>query len=645
MNNNRSITPNDPADFTPAMGNYKTLQPFRYWCQKVLPLVYDDSLSYYELLCKVVDYINKTMEDVETLHSDVVNLHGAYEELQKYVNDYFDTLDIQEEINNKLDKMASDGTLLTIMIPSISTETAKWLSKNITNPTNPVIDKSLTVSGAAADASVTGKYSNKLASGANFSSLSVTYTHDSNSITFTVNCGTTGFLFTTYDLYGARDINGKSATTKLTSPWNGGTFIIAYRPTDKTLHAYILTQAIAPITDIIIYSVALGSDFSILTIPYSVMPTYYTSLSSKFNAANAWVTGKYSDKLALGANFSSLSVTYTHDSDSITFTVNCGTTGFLFTTYDLYGARDINGKSATTKLTSPWNGGTFIIAYRPTDKTLHAYILTQAIAPITDIIIYSVALGSDFSILTIPYSVMPEKVNIPLSTKNLGDNTFSIFNSAVCCGDSYTSGYIKTDKQTSETNEKYSWVKYLSTITGCNCINCGSSGANVLTWQTAERGLPKAKASGLTQCYLLGLGLNDSSGTDRGVTVGSASDIGTNNQTYYGGLSKIIRELHNISPNSFIFCFTMPFETGAIAPYNNAIKTICELYKNTYNTYMVDLRKYKEYYNQKSVSNNAVNYHYTPAGYQQLAEITCKALSDCINANYSDFYNVNMIET
>ena len=48
MNDNidRTITPNPPADFTPNMGNYKTLQPFRYWCQKVLPLVYDDSLSY-----------------------------------------------------------------------------------------------------------------------------------------------------------------------------------------------------------------------------------------------------------------------------------------------------------------------------------------------------------------------------------------------------------------------------------------------------------------------------------------------------------------------------------------------------------------------------------------------------------------------
>ena len=115
MTNVRSITPLPPANFTPEMGNFKTLKPFRYWCQKVLPLVYDDSLSYYELLCKVIDYLNKTMEDVETLHGDITDLHKAYTQLQEYVNNYFSTLDMQEEINKKLDEMASNGELANLM--------------------------------------------------------------------------------------------------------------------------------------------------------------------------------------------------------------------------------------------------------------------------------------------------------------------------------------------------------------------------------------------------------------------------------------------------------------------------------------------------------------------------------------------------
>lgn len=80
----------------------------------------------------------------------------SYKELYEFINTYFDNLDVQEEINNILNKMASDGTLLTIMKPTISNETTKWLAANITNPTSPAVDKSLTVQGAAADSFMTG---------------------------------------------------------------------------------------------------------------------------------------------------------------------------------------------------------------------------------------------------------------------------------------------------------------------------------------------------------------------------------------------------------------------------------------------------------------------------------------------------------
>ena len=107
------------ANFTPSRGEYISLSPFRYWCQKILPLVYDDSLSYYELLCKVVDYLNKTMEDVETLNSDVTNVYTAFETLQNYVNTYFDNLDVATEIDNKLDEMASNGSLSELIAPFV----------------------------------------------------------------------------------------------------------------------------------------------------------------------------------------------------------------------------------------------------------------------------------------------------------------------------------------------------------------------------------------------------------------------------------------------------------------------------------------------------------------------------------------------
>ena len=66
------------------------MRPFRFWCQKVLPLVYDDSLSYYEVLCKVVDYINKLIETDRELISDVEALKADMAIVQEWI-DNFDT--------------------------------------------------------------------------------------------------------------------------------------------------------------------------------------------------------------------------------------------------------------------------------------------------------------------------------------------------------------------------------------------------------------------------------------------------------------------------------------------------------------------------------------------------------------------------
>lgn len=103
------------ANFTPSLKGYSNVKPFRFWCQKVLPLVYDDSLSYYELLCKVVDYLNHVIDDLSATEDNVGDLLTAYNQLQDYVNNYFTNLDVQEEINNKLDAMFADGTIPTMI--------------------------------------------------------------------------------------------------------------------------------------------------------------------------------------------------------------------------------------------------------------------------------------------------------------------------------------------------------------------------------------------------------------------------------------------------------------------------------------------------------------------------------------------------
>ena len=96
--------------------NYFKLTPFKMQVLQSFPFIDADfdALTNYELLCKVVDYLNKTISNVNLLNDD-------FTELYDYVHDYFDNLDVQEEINNKLDKMAEDGTLSSLLAPYLET--------------------------------------------------------------------------------------------------------------------------------------------------------------------------------------------------------------------------------------------------------------------------------------------------------------------------------------------------------------------------------------------------------------------------------------------------------------------------------------------------------------------------------------------
>lgn len=62
-----------------------SFKPFRAWCQHVLPLVYDDSLSYMELLNKVIVYINnfgEYLEEFSALNS--IKYEGLWDITKQY---------------------------------------------------------------------------------------------------------------------------------------------------------------------------------------------------------------------------------------------------------------------------------------------------------------------------------------------------------------------------------------------------------------------------------------------------------------------------------------------------------------------------------------------------------------------------------
>lgn len=86
--------------------NDKPIPFFKRFVIQNFPFIEEDfdALTNYQLFCKVVEYLNT-----------VIGSQNEVTEQMESVLNYFNNLDVQDEINNKLDQMAEDGTLSNII--------------------------------------------------------------------------------------------------------------------------------------------------------------------------------------------------------------------------------------------------------------------------------------------------------------------------------------------------------------------------------------------------------------------------------------------------------------------------------------------------------------------------------------------------
>lgn len=67
------------------------VERLQYWCQLVLPAVFDDSLSYYELVCKVSDKLNEVIDANNELAGYVADNAADIKELQELFQKFIDS--------------------------------------------------------------------------------------------------------------------------------------------------------------------------------------------------------------------------------------------------------------------------------------------------------------------------------------------------------------------------------------------------------------------------------------------------------------------------------------------------------------------------------------------------------------------------
>ena len=153
------------ANFFPDVPVYPDLGTFQPVYGKFDLTTYIQGASDYEIMAFLVGKYNACLEAYDKVTKLSTDTITAAHQLQDWINSWFDNLDAQQELNNKIDSMVADGSFGTLLHQTFDAQinqqttnaVTAWLVANVT-PTGSavVVDKSLSIVGAAADAKSTG---------------------------------------------------------------------------------------------------------------------------------------------------------------------------------------------------------------------------------------------------------------------------------------------------------------------------------------------------------------------------------------------------------------------------------------------------------------------------------------------------------
>ena len=166
-----------------------------------------------------------------------------------------------------------------------------------------------------------------------------------------------------------------------------------------------------------------------------------------------------------------------------------------------------------------------------------------------------------------------------------------IFNKIGVIGDSLASGYFNAPAKGSTpagtiTRYEYSWIQQIAKRNGIEAINFSSGGQSTRSWLQSIYAGYIADGEHDCEAFYIALCHNDYNDS---VPVGTPSDIGTENDTFYGNYARIISLIQTYYPCSKIFVITAKDE-DKFGAYNTAIRYMPNAF--TKNVYVLDMAYY-----------------------------------------------------
>lgn len=682
------------------------IEPFKIWCQKVLPNVYDDSLSYYEYLCKMNEYLNEVITQMNTLteaeeefqeamnsawDSYKTNLNGewadykdalnaVWAEYKNYIDNYFENLDVQQEINNKLDEMASDGTLDTLLLPYFNAYKSEINDiVNIQNGKITVLENRMDEFASLPDGSTSGDAelvdirvpAVGFHSGVNYNSAGDAVRGQITEVAETygsavsllvrnsdLNSVTTRGYYLSYTMTADTDYPHAPlyvSTSTFALEVYGNTTHIYQKILYLTGEVYMRRYTVSNTTWSGWVRMSISTQVLARTVDLNDVKTSNVYLSVAFNADTNYPHMPY-----FYTNGTFMLQVFTGDSVAVTYQLITYANGMSYIR---------RFSSSTWTAWSRVSHNTFVLAKTADlNNTTTGNYLSVVITANTD---YPNApyhvIGDSFILENIESgtavcqkitytsgrcctrryisSAWTDWVSVDRE-ENFTSDLLGIFHTVGVIGDSLAAGNGRVnDYSHFHDFYEYSWVACLKRKLQNEMYNFSKSGLTTRTWLTDSMGYSlMSDGDHNAQGYIIALGVNDVQlGADY---LGSESDINVSDytqdaDTFYGNYARIISLCKAQVENCKIFVVTIPSNNELVQSFNTAIRYMATIFSDVY---VVELgTEFGNTYNY--MYRNGVSGHYTPAGYMYVANYIGDKIAKIIYENPQPFYFVNLIGT
>lgn len=107
------------------------LTPFAFWCQKVMPAVLDDSLSFYEVLCKLTAKLNAAIETINGHSELITTMQSEIDALQTLTTQHTQQI---ADLTKKIQANTDNITAINTRTKGLSTKTNSannWFGLNL----------------------------------------------------------------------------------------------------------------------------------------------------------------------------------------------------------------------------------------------------------------------------------------------------------------------------------------------------------------------------------------------------------------------------------------------------------------------------------------------------------------------------------